>query len=397
MMCVSLSRLRRAGLVVALSGALFGPLGAGVAAAQSLFSTGGLGLVTDPQDARGAALGGTSLGLPGPELSWDNPAGAVGLPAAGLRVSFQLDGFEADFSGRNSSASTARFPLIIGAFPFGDRWVVTAGFAGFLDQNWAFDEQDTLIIAGDSVPVLDRITSDGGASRLRLGAGYRLTPSLTIGVGGELFTGGLERVSGRIFPGQSSPACCAASWTYSGTGMVASIDYTPSEALTVAVSGSMGGSLEAEVSSGPGATDRKYDLPTMFSVGTSGRVAPSVLVTLGGQWAGWSSLDEALAEEGGARDSWSLQGGVELEALQLFGQTIPLRVGGRTERLPFRFTGSENDWASETAATAGTGLVLGGGAARLDFSVERGRRGSDAAGLEESYWRFLFSATVLGR
>ena len=152
--------VRVAGLGVALL--LFG---AAPGAAQSLFSTGGLGLVADPQDARGSALGGTSLGFPGPELSWDNSAGAVGLAAAGLRVSFQLDGFEADFSDRNSSGSTARFPLIMGAFPFGNRWAVTAGFAGFLDQNWAFEQADTLVVSGDSVPVLDRVSSEGGASR----------------------------------------------------------------------------------------------------------------------------------------------------------------------------------------------------------------------------------------
>ena len=41
--------------------------------------------------------------------------------------------------------------------------------------------------------------------------------------------------------------------------------------------------------------------------------------------------------------------------------------------------------------------LVRGGAARLDLSMERGTRGSDAAGLKESYWRLLFSATVLGR
>lgn len=372
-------------------------IAAAPAAAQSLFSTGGLGLVADPQDAQGAALGGTSLGLPGGELSWDNPAGAVGLPAAGLRVSFQLDGYDASFSGRASEASTARFPLLLGAFPLGSRWAVTAGFAGFLDQNWAFEQADTLVIAGDSVPVLDRFASDGGASRFRVGAGYRILPSLAVGLGAELFTGGAERVAGRIFPGQAAPACCRASWTYSGTGMLASLDFNPSEALTMALSASAGGSLEAEATSGDNAVDRSYDLPVLLSAGASGRIASSVVVTLGANWGGWSSLDGALADQGGARDSWSAQGGVELETFNFLGGPVPLRLGARTERLPFRFVGGANEWAEETAFTGGTGLMLGGGAARLDLSAERGTRGSAGAGLEESYWRILVSATVLGR
>ena len=354
----AMSLSRRTLVAVATVFALFG---AQPAAAQSLFSTGGLGLIADPMDARGAALGGTSLGFPGAELSWDNPAGAVGLPAAGLRVSFQLDGFDATFAGRSAEASTARFPLLLGAFPFGNRWTVTAGFAGFLDQNWAFEQRDTLVVGTDSVEVLDRIASEGGASRFRVGTAYRLLPSLSIGLGAELFTGGSERVAGRIFPGQTAPVCCTASWTYSGAGALASVDWTPSEAFTVALSASAGGSLDADATSGEDAVDR------------------------------------SLVDQGGARDSWSLQGGVEAEVFQLLGQPVPLRIGARTERLPFRFLGADNEWADETAFSGGTGMVLGGGAARLDLSMERGTRGSDAAGLKESYWRLLFSATVLGR
>lgn len=380
---------------------LFGALGLVVSAApadaQSLYSSGGLGLIVDPQDARGAALGGTSLGLPGPELSWDNPAGAAGLPAAGLRVSFQMDEYDAEFSGRTGSGSTARFPMVMGAFPFGSRFAATVGFAGFLDQNWAFERRDTLVVSGDSVEVLDRLASEGGASRVRLGGAYRILPTLSLGLGAELFTGGAERVAGRVFPGQNAPACCTATWTYKGTGMLASVDWTPNEAFTVALSASAGGKLKAEHTSGQNAVDHEYDLPVLLNAGASGQVASSLMVTLGGQWGGWSTLDEALVEEGGARDSWSLQGGVEAEGFRLLGLSLPLRVGMRTERLPFRFRSAEVGWADETAFTGGTGLTLGGGAARVDLAVERGSRGSADAGLEESYWRMLVTATVLGR
>lgn len=389
----SLRHLVPAALTIFLALAVGQPL-----AAQSLFSTGGLGLVVTPQDGQAAALGGTSLGLMGPELSWDNPAGAVGLPAAGLRVSFQMDDFESTLGDLESSGSTARFPLIMGAFPFGNRWAVTVGFAGFLDQNWAFEQADSIVVASDTVQVIDRISSDGGASRFRLGGGYRISESLSVGLGAELFTGGVNRVAGRIFPGQNAPTCCSASWTYSGTGLLASVDWTPSAALTFALSASAGGSLEAEqdVAEDEQGVDRSYDLPVMVNGGVTGRVASGLLVTLGGRWAGWSSMDGALAEGGGARDSWALRGGIEADGFELFGQPLPLRVGVRREQLPFRFGGLDNDWADETAYSAGTGLILGG-AARLDVAVERGDRGSAAAGLDESYWRIHFSASVLGR
>lgn len=367
------------------------------AAAQSLFSSGGLGLIGEAGDARGDALGGLGLGLPGAEISWYNPAGAVGLPAAGLRVSAQLDGFDATYGGRESSGSTARFPLILAAFPIGTRGAVTAGFSGLVDQNWMFEQQDTLVIGGDSVSVIDRILSDGGASRLRLAGAYRLLPGLSVGVGGELFTGGVRRVSGRVFPGQSGPACCAAQWTYSGAGVLGSIDWSPSEALGMAVAATGGGELRAKATAGEGAEDRSYDLPVTVTGGVSARLTTNLLVALGGEWGGWSSLNEALAEEGGSRDSYSLHGGIEMDLLNIAGRPLPLRLGARTAKLPFRWVGATNDWADERAYTGGTGMSFGGGAAVMDLSVERGRRGSDAAGITETYWRVLLSATVLGR
>src|SRR5690606_23293994 len=97
--------------------------------------------------------------------------------------------------------------------------------------------------------------------------------------------------------------------TYKGTGMLASVDWTPSEAFTMALSASAGGTLKAERTSGAEGVDHEYDLPVLLNAGASGQVASSLMVTLGGQWGSWSTLNDALAEEGGARDSWSVQGG----------------------------------------------------------------------------------------
>ena len=50
-----------------------------------------------------------------------------------------------------------------------------------------------------------------------------------------------------------------------------------------------------------------------------------------------------------------------------------------------------------TGGGSGIGLVLGGGATLTDVALERGWRGGDGAGLEESFWRVILSVTVLGR
>ena len=375
-----------------LSVAATGPL-----AGQSLLSSRGLGLVVKPQGVRAATLGGVSLGLPGGELSWSNPAGAVGIPAAGLSVSFQLDDFTSTYSGLTAEGSTARFPLIMAAFPFGERWAVTAGFGGYLDQNWALERRDSLLVDQDTVPVLDRVASEGGVARLRLGAGYRLLDRLSVGLGVDLFTGGVTRTSGRIFPDEIEARCCRASWDYSGVGVLASADWNASEAVSLSVGASVGGTLEAQPRDSLGAA-RSYSLPRSLTAGATARIAPELLVAVGGDWTGWSSLDGALSGSGGARDTWSVQAGVEWDALHLGERAIPIRLGGRQATLPFRASGSagESDWTKERALTGGTGLVLGGGAASADIGVERGWRGGDPS-LDESFWRVMFSVTVLGQ
>lgn len=365
-------------------------------AAQSLLANRGLGWVVQPTDARARGLGGVSLGLLGGELGWTNPADAVGMPAPGLKVGFEYDAFSAEYGERSSDGGTARFPLILGGFPIGSRGVVTVGAAGYLDQNWAIEREDTLLIDTDTVPVLDRFTSEGGVTQLRLGAGYAVLSSLSLGVGVDLYLGGTEREAGRLFPREARPRCCREAWTYSGTGGVVGLEWSPGEALAVAGSVSFGGTLEAESRDTVG-NGASFSIPTRGAVGASGRVATDLLVALSGEWTGWGTLAESLQDTGGARDAWSLHGGAEWEGAQLADRPLPVRLGVRYAALPFGWAGpgEPEDWVDERALTGGLGLLLANGAVRGDVALDRGRRSGDDFG--ESFWRMSFSVTVLGR
>lgn len=392
----SVVMLRR-GWAVALAAAALAAA-APPAAAQSLLANRGLGLVVEPSDARARGLGGVRLGLADDLLSWSNPAEAVGIPAPGFKVVYQFDDFRADYAGQTVDGSTARFPLILGGFALSDRWAVTAGVGGFLDQNWAVERVDSLLIGPDTVAVLDRVSSEGAVVRARIGTGYRLLDGLSLGVGADFFLGGVEQFRGRSFPTQGEPDCCRAQWTYSGIGAVAGVDWQPNEAVRVGASVTSGGALRAR-SDDSLAVNREYDLPATVAAGASGRVAGELLLALSADWAGWSSLDQALTEVGGARDTWSMMGGAEYDGLRVADRPVPLRLGGRYAALPFRWNdaGAEQGWAAERAITSGLGVVLASGATRADLAVERGWRGGEAAGLEESYWRTVLSVTVLGR
>jgi hypothetical protein len=364
------------------------------AAAQSFLANQGLGLGVEPRSARSSALGGVSLGLPGSEISWANPAGAVGLPAGGLLASYDFDRLSAATAAGSQKATAARFPLILAAFPFGPRWAVTAGLGGFLDQNWAVQRQDSIVRQDTTLQVVDRISSEGGVGRLRVGAGYRVLPTLSVGIGMDLYTGGVTRTEGRIFLPDTGPACCQTRWDYTGLGGLASVDWNPSEALSVSLAGAAGGKLVAKPRAG--GTESRYSLPASLDAGATARVAPSLLIAVGAGWRGWSSVNAALSQTGGARDAWTAQGGLEWDAFRVGARTLPLRLGGRTGALPFRAAATGSAWATERAVTGGTGISLGSGAVSADVGVERGWRSAGAAS-SESFWRLSLSLSALGQ
>lgn len=382
---------------LALGAALLA-LSASPAVAQSLLANRGLGLVVEPTDGRGRALGGVNLGLVQSDFSWVNPADLIGLPAPGMRFAFQYDEFSSDLGLEVAEGSTARFPLIHLATPVGDKWALSAGFGGFLDQNFAIQRDTSVLIGSDTVAVRDRLSSEGGVARLRLGAAYRIADGLAVGVGVDAYTGAVERAFGRQFSGEGEPGCCRTQWQYSGLGALGGVAWTPTEATSVSVAASWGGTLDAESDdslSAPGS----FDLPVTLSAGASARVAPDLLTAISAEWAGWSGLDEELVGVGGARDSWSVQGGLEYEGIQLRDRPLPIRLGGRHAALPFSWSqpSAGEEWTDERALTSGLGLILAGGATQADVALERGWRGGADAALEESYWRVTFSVTVFGR
>jgi len=367
--------------------------------AQSIFATRGLGFPLEAQDARGQGMGGVMLGLPGPQISWANPAASVGLLAPGVVIGYQFDNFSASGVGIDASGTSARFPLMLGAFPAGERLSFSVGYGSFLEQNWRVEQPDTLLIFGETVPILDVATSTGGVSRFRVAGAYRVLQGLSAGLGLDVYTGASERLEGRVFPGELEPACCWAEWNFGGVGVTGGVHWSPGDDTGVGLSVTHGGSLEASPSEGAAGGTLTYTLPLTARAGGSGRVGQNTLVAISADWAGWSSVAMETAGQEGARDTWSARGGVEWDGLVVRERPVPLRFGGRTAALPFRWreTADATDWASERALSLGAGIVFAGGATQSDFAVEFGNRGGDAAGVDESYWRFAFSVRVLGR
>ena len=382
-------------LGAAAAAAALSVLSAGSAPAQSLLSARGLGFVLEPVDARARGLGGLPIGLPDPAMSLVNPASAMGLPAAGLSVTFQADEFSAQAGDQGGDYTTARFPVVQAAFPLGGRFVGTLGYAAVLDQNWAVTREDSIDVGGGRVGVVDRFRSNGGVARLRAGAAYRAFPRLDVGAALDVYTGALRDSVFRIFPAGIASSITGTTYEWQGLGFSAGARWR-GDAFSVSAAVSGAGALTAEPQDS-GVVGKDYSLPLQVDAGASARIAQQALVAVSARWAGWSAVDEDLAAgSGGARDATQIAGGVEYEGMRFIGRPVPLRLGGRLSQLPFRWE-EDGEFVDERAVTGGIGMIFSGGGASLDLSAERGWRGGDAAGLDESFWRVSLSLSLLGR
>ncbi|HEX6037999.1 hypothetical protein [Longimicrobium sp.] len=373
-------------------------LAAPAARAQSVLSARGLGYPLEALDARSRGLGGITTGLGEAHLSLINPAAMVGIPAAGLSVTFEGDEVQSVSPDRDQTFSTARFPAIQAAFPVGDRLVASLGYASVLDQNWSVSRLDSLDLGGQRRQVVDLFRSSGGAARLRLGAGYRLLPRVDVGAAVDVYTGAVRDSAVRSIEGLNA-SFQGTDYTWSGVGFSAGARWR-GNALSVSAAVSGGGELTAEADSVAG---QGYSLPLTLDAGASGRLSQQLLAAISVRMAQWSSVDDELGGGtgsagygAGARDALQVAGGIEYEGLRLLGRPLPVRLGGRYAELPFRWS-ADAEFPDERAVTGGLGILFGGGAAALELSGERGWRGGDASVFDESYWRASLSLSLLGR
>jgi hypothetical protein len=368
---------------------------AGAASAQSVLAPRGLGYPIEPLEARARGMGGVALGLPEPSFSLVNPAGAVGILATAISVTFQPDAFDATAANEATDGTTARFPSVQAAFPVRGGFVASLGYGSFLDQNYRVTRSDSMTLSSGRVAVEDRFRSQGGVARFRGGVGYQVNPRLAVGVALDAFTGAVRDTSLRFISGLT-PAQSASTVTYTGLGGALGARWSPLAALTVAGAISGGGELTANVDDVL-VEDRTYSLPLTLDAGASARVTRHTVLAASGRWAGWSAADDDILNRGGARDAVNASAGLEYDGLNILGQPFPLRLGARMAQLPFRYLGNDAGFPDERAVSAGIGARLARGAALFDASIERGTRGGDGAGFDESFWRGSVSITVFAR
>ncbi len=357
----------------------------------------GLGYPVAPIDARAAALGSTGIGLLFGTYSLRNPADLSEHRRPGFGLALLAEDVDVKGGAVPIDTGRERFTVIRAIVPFAG-WTASLGFGGELDQDWSARFTDTLVLSNGRVPFEEVREHDGGLSAIDFSLARRLGP-LSVGATAQRLSGSLRQTLIRRFdnPLEGAP-------TLTNAGGTQRIRYEAwrfktGASLNIAgrflVSGAVGftGDLTAE----PQDSARSsvlFDLPTTVELGASVLVADSVVLTAGGGWAGWSSVEGLEEFQPGLRTHDTKWGGVGLEyrSARFLGFGVPLRIGARRAELPFSFGDNPVD---ETAFSAGAGFVFRGGVAELNLAFEFGDRGSFADdGLEESFRRLTASFTL---
>ena len=373
------------------------------ASAQSLLNGAGLGVPTDPLDARTRALGGVGIGLQGPALLGSDPAAAANFLLPTLVMTAQPSWV--DYGRQSGDAGTfrgTRFPNLGIAYPaFGA--VVTLSLESFLDQRYQAQRAVPLDLGEGPIEATDRFTSNGGVSQVRLGFAKAVGPKVRVGVSTGSYTGSLTRRFERLFP-EATDSTTATQveryqagglWGYSGATLTGGASVLLGTFAQVAGSLTWSTALDAKPSDDTAGGARTFDLPLQVRLGATAILAPGLSVSAGFTSADWSAVDDDLTEGTSTGITNSFGVGVELSRARLFGREAPLRFGYRRSDLPFALGPGP---ATEKLWAGGIGLNLSqiGELVRagVDLALERGDRVDTS--LSESFWRATLTVKVAG-
>lgn len=383
-------RIERLRVLVLLAAALL-PLPS--YAQETLIGPTGLGRLVRPLDSRARGMGNAGVALHGQNLSAVNPASLTQLTSAGFWGTWLPETRTVKVGENSSDVSTVDFPLFRIAAPLGGRWAAAVSIGSWLDQDWTVQFTDTLGLSTGDVAFLETRQSDGGVTRFRFELAGAPSRILSLGAAGVVYRGETRRVVDRTFEEGSdlAPYLSRAAIKYEGWGFVFGAELRPIPEMIVGLAAGWGPGLEIREDSTGDRVD--IDLPLTVDLGGSWQLTPGFLFALAGGWAGWSVADDQLPQNP-ISDAWYVAGGAEIRAVSGERTAVFLRVGGHWERQPFELRGGP---PSERALNVGFGATFRGGRARLDASLEFGKRGSlETNNVEESFRRLSVTIGIFG-
>jgi len=339
-------------------------------AAQGALSLQGLGYPTGGLTARAEGSGGGTADFD--PISVVNPASVAGVGSAALFFQYSPEFRRVTAGSATTRTTTARFPLVVGVLPIGQRWTLGLSSSTFLDRS-----SETNLVrlqqvgaTTDSVEVTERNRVLGAINDVRLALAWAGSPTFRIGFGAHAFVGSNRVTFAQIFPDSLQYISTSQTGRLSFAGFAASagLEYHPSRVIGFALSARKGGDLRAQSADTAIGSAR---LPDHYSASLAFEGIPGVSVAARVAHDGWSSLSSLSSGNTKAFDGWDTGVGAEAAGPRIMQRLVTLRAGARFRTLPFAFNG---DKVSETSYAIGFGAPLTRERASFDFAIQHASR-----------------------
>lgn len=378
MQCRPTDRARRRICEVALAALAVAWFAPGLRA-QANMSTQGFGYPTGQLSSRAAGSGGSIAEVD--PLSPINPASLADLPSR--TVFFQIEPEFRTVTTANGTdhTTTARYPVVFGAVPVGNRWVVSFGSSTLLDRTSTTTFTSTQpLSATESVDMTTKFEVDGAMNDVRLAAGWAPARWLRVGVGAHAIAGHNRISVTQTFADTVafSPFNQTRVLSFSGGAVSAGFELV-SKLFTFGASARHGGTARMSVED---TVLSHGDAPTRFGASLSYTGLANSFFSVRTSRDNWSTLG-SLGEPGlRGVDAWDTSIGADVAGPHVFDRILFLRAGYRDRTLPFEAAGSA---VTEKSVTGGLGTTFANNRILTDFAVIRATRSASIAASEHAW------------
>jgi hypothetical protein len=381
------ARLERTARGWILGGALFLALPVAASRAQSDLSSQGFGYPPGQFSARAQGTGGAIAELD--PLSPVNPATITLLGTRTLFFQMEPEFRSVTTAAGTERTTTARYPVVFGAIPFGSQLVLSVGSSTLLDRTASTTFLTTQHIGpGDSVAMTTKFHVDGAMNDVRLALGWTPANWLRLGVGAHAIVGhNLIDVTQSFADSARFAAFSEARVLGFDGGAVSAGVELVSKNVIAGFSARHGGSMHL---SAEDTTLTSANVPNRFGASIAYSGIANSLLSVRTSRDNWSSLGSLGAPGLKGVDSWDTSVGAEVAGPKFQDRLTFLRAGFRTRTLPFQAAGSD---VKETSFTGGLGSTLAQGRVIADLAVIHANRSADI-GASEHAWTVSIGISV---
>ena len=355
--------------------------------AQSNLSTQGFGFAQGQLSSRAQSAGG-SVG----EIDPWSPINPSTLSAFSTRVLF----FQAEPEYRTfqtgsatDRTTTSRYPVVFGAIPVGERWVMSLGASTLLDRTATTIASGSQVVGPDTITTHTENRVTGAMDDIRLATAFTPTSWLRLGAGVHAITGRSLVLVAQTYSDTISfqPFTSSRTLTFSGSALSGGAEIVGKQFI-IAASGRYGGSLRVaslDTVLGSGRVPDRFGASIAYT-----GIAGSVIAARTSR-DDWSSMNKLGSSER-AVDAWDSSIGVDMSGPRLISRSVSIRAGARFRTLPFEAAKQE---VKETSYSGGFGTSFAAGHILMDVGLIRAMRNvPSSVNASEHAWTLSVGLTV---